>query len=245
MKKIISLVLLLLVIGVACLGCGAPPEMESAFDLPAVSEGMEEDGDQQGEGESQMENPAHVDSPGGSTDGQKTGGGQNGSPGSSDQGGGDIKEVPPTSPPEQNPGKTTTALKCTFSINCSTVFDNLDKIDAAKVEILPADGWIYPVREIEFTEGESVFDILQRVVRQEKIHMESSSNPVLKSRYVEGINNLYEFDAGELSGWTYKVNGEGMGYGSSNSFPKNGDVIEWAYTCDLGKDVGVAPDRLQ
>lgn len=27
------------------------------------------------------------------------------------------------------------------------------------------------------------------------------------SAYIEGINNLYEFDCGELSGWMYKVNG--------------------------------------
>ena len=69
--------------------------------------------------------------------------------------------------------------------------------------------------------------------------MESNSNPALKSKYVEGIHNLYEFDAGELSGWTYKINGEGVGYGSSSSYPVDGDKIEWIYTCNQGKDIGV------
>lgn len=132
-------------------------------------------------------------------------------------------------------------LKCTFSINCSTVFDNLDKIDKEILKVLPNDGWIYPAKEIEFKDDESVFDILLRITKQEKIHMESNSNPVLKSKYVEGINNLYEFDAGELSGWTYKVNGKGMGYGSSSSYLKDGDIVEWVYTCDQGRDVEVVP----
>jgi hypothetical protein len=129
--------------------------------------------------------------------------------------------------------------KCLFSINCSTVFDNADKIKDSILEILPQDGWIYAETEVALIEGESVFDILLRVTKSEKIHMEFSSNPALNSKYVEGINNLYEFDAGELSGWTYMINGKSVGYGSSSSYPKDGDVIEWVYTCDQGRDVEV------
>ena len=55
---------------------------------------------------------------------------------------------------------------------------------------------------------------------------------------MEGIGNLYEFDAGPLSGWTYTVNGAFVGLGSSQVAVKSGDVICWMYTCDLGKDVG-------
>ena len=58
------------------------------------------------------------------------------------------------------------------------------------------------------------------------------------SAYIEGINNLYEFDCGELSGWMYKVNGWFPNYGCSRYQLKEGDVIEWVYTCDLGVDVG-------
>ena len=56
--------------------------------------------------------------------------------------------------------------------------------------------------------------------------------------YIEGIHNLYEFDCGDLSGWMYKVNGWFPNYGCSRYQLKQGDVIEWVYTCDLGKDVG-------
>ena len=56
--------------------------------------------------------------------------------------------------------------------------------------------------------------------------------------YVEGIHNLYEFDCGALSGWMYKVNGWYPNYGSSRYQLKDGDVVEWRFTCDLGNDIG-------
>ena len=68
--------------------------------------------------------------------------------------------------------------------------------------------------------------------------MEFVNTPIYNSAYIEGINNLYEFDAGELSGWMYCVNGEFPNYGSSGYKVKPGDKIEWHYSCDLGRDVG-------
>jgi hypothetical protein len=83
-----------------------------------------------------------------------------------------------------------------------------------------------------------VFNVLQRTLKQEGIHMEFVHTPIYKNVYIEGINNLYEFDAGELSGWTFKVNGWFPNYGSSRYQVKPGDVIEWVYTCNLGRDIG-------
>lgn len=59
-----------------------------------------------------------------------------------------------------------------------------------------------------------------------------------KSYYVEGINQLYEFDCGKNSGWMYSVNGEYPNYGASSYNLKDGDKVEWRYTCNLGSDVG-------
>ena len=56
--------------------------------------------------------------------------------------------------------------------------------------------------------------------------------------FIRGINHLYDRACGELSGWMYKVNGEFPGKGCGAYKLENGDVIEWVYTCDLGKDVG-------
>ena len=67
--------------------------------------------------------------------------------------------------------------------------------------------------------------------------MEFVNTPMYNSAYIEGIHNLYEFDCGQLSGWIYKVNGWSPNYGCSRYALKDGDVIEWVYTCNLGIDV--------
>lgn len=91
---------------------------------------------------------------------------------------------------------------------------------------------------VSFSSGESVHDVLQRVCKDKGIHTESQYTPAYDSAYVEGINQLYEFDCGELSGWMYNVNGWFPNYGCSKYTVSNGDTINWVYTCDLGKDVG-------
>ena len=116
--------------------------------------------------------------------------------------------------------------------------DNMDKCVENKRFLVPKDGVIFPATEVGFSEGESVFDVLQRVCRDNAIHMESSWTPMYNSAYVEGINNLYEFDVGSLSGWMYNVNGWYPNYGCSRYQVKDGDVVEWRYTCDLGYDLG-------
>jgi hypothetical protein len=104
--------------------------------------------------------------------------------------------------------------------------------------MIPSDGVIYAKKQVVFYEGESVFDVLLREMKNSKIHMEHEFTPMYNSAYIEGINNLYEFDGGELSGWVYNVNGWFPNYGCSRYQLKEGDAIEWLYTCDLGRDVG-------
>ena len=127
---------------------------------------------------------------------------------------------------------------CTLSISCATILDNMELCNKEKRELVPEDGWILQPMTVTFYEGESVFNVLQRTCKQQKIHMEFSNTPIYNSAYIEGIHNLYEFDVGNLSGWMYKVNGWFPNYGCSRYQLKDGDVIEWVYTCDLGYDVG-------
>ena len=94
--------------------------------------------------------------------------------------------------------------KCTISIECSSILDN----------------------------------ILKQICGKKGIHMASRYTPLYKSYYVEGINQLYEFDCGKNSGWMYSVNGEYPNYGASSYNLKDGDKVEWRYTCNLGSDVG-------
>ncbi|MBQ2784948.1 MAG: DUF4430 domain-containing protein [Oscillospiraceae bacterium] len=143
----------------------------------------------------------------------------------------------PVEPEDQNvdKGKTYT---CTFSIECSTILNNLDQLDPEKLEMVPSGGTILAKTTVTFYEGESVFDVLLRVCKEKGIHLESSWTPIYNSAYIEGIHNLYEFDCGALSGWMYRVNGWYPNYGCSRYQLQDGDVVEWRYTCDLGNDVG-------
>lgn len=127
---------------------------------------------------------------------------------------------------------------CTFSISCATILDNIKDLDPEKVELVPEDGWLMEPETVTFQEGESVFDVLLRVCREQTIHMEYENTPIYNSAYIEGIGNLYEFDCGERSGWMYSVNGWFPNYGCSRYQLRDGDVVEWVYTCDLGMDVG-------
>lgn len=131
-----------------------------------------------------------------------------------------------------------TAYTCTLSISCATILNHMEWLDKEKIELVPEDGWILKPTTVTFYEGESVFNVLQRTCKQQKIHMEFENTPIYNSAYIEGIHNLYEFDCGELSGWMYKVNEWFPNYGCSRYALKDGDVINWVYTCDLGVDVG-------
>lgn len=149
-----------------------------------------------------------------------------------------IPEGKPKPVEPQNVKVTDKKMHCTLSIECSTILDNMKDLDEEKVELVPEDGIIFAKKEVEFKEGESVFDVLKRETRKNKIHMEFVDTPMYNSAYIEGINNLYEFNCGNLSGWMYKVNDWFPNYGCSRYQLKDGDVVEWVYTCDLGRDVG-------
>ena len=128
---------------------------------------------------------------------------------------------------------------CTITIRCETIFDNADALEKAKAPYVPEDGVILPVTTVEFTSGETVFDVLRRVCEAADIQLEYSWTPLYDSYYVEGINHLYEFDCGFESGWMYKVDGWFPNYGCSAYELQGGEEIVWCYTCTgLGTDVG-------
>lgn len=128
-------------------------------------------------------------------------------------------------------------LSCSLSVRCDTLLDNMDSIAPEKIHLIPENGVILPEFEFEFSKGESAFEVLERELKSRKIHFEFTINPMYDSAYIEGICNLYEFDAGPLSGWIYRVNGKIMSVGCSQYKLKNGDKIEFLYTCNMGKDL--------
>ena len=149
-----------------------------------------------------------------------------------------VPEGRPVPVEPENVTISDTAYTCTLTVRCDTILDNMSWLDPAKTDLVPADGVIFPATTVTFYEGESVFNLLQREMKKAGIHLEFENTPIYHSAYIEGIGNLYEFDCGELSGWTYRVNGWFPNYGCSRYQLQPGDTVEWLYTCKLGLDVG-------
>ncbi|WP_088042315.1 DUF4430 domain-containing protein [Bacillus sp. EAC] len=97
-------------------------------------------------------------------------------------------------------------------------------------------GTIFSKSQVEYKEGDSVLDVLKRVTRGHKIQMEYTGFKA--TAYVQGIDNLYEFDRGGKSGWMYRVNAVFPNVSAGAYHLKKGDKVEWLYTLDLGKDLG-------
>ncbi len=148
---------------------------------------------------------------------------------------GTEKDYSTSQPAEEN---IDNKINCTVSISCKTILEHMDRLKEAKKKMVPQDGLILKTTAVKIKEGSSVFDVLRDVTKENNIHLEYNFTPLYKSYYIEGIHNLYEQDCGELSGWMYSVNGSFPGISCSSYEVKQGDIINWVYTCNLGKDVG-------
>jgi len=86
--------------------------------------------------------------------------------------------------------------------------------------------------KVEVEEGDTVLDILKRVLEQNDIDFET------RGGYVKSIDGLSEFDHGAKSGWMFKINGEFPDIGMDDVEVGKDDNIVILYTTDLGADVG-------
>ena len=94
---------------------------------------------------------------------------------------------------------------------------------------------ILPAKPVSWEQGDTVLDLLIRVTREHRIHMAYRGRG--RTGYVEGIDNLYEFDHGPASGWVYSVNGVFPDRSAGGWEADQGDEIIWWYTLDAGRDV--------
>lgn len=121
----------------------------------------------------------------------------------------------------------------TFTIRC-------DSIVGEDSEFIPTDGVILGKTEYGIVEGESVYDLLIGAVRENEIHLENKKTSVGAhgAYYISGINHIYEYEYGELSGWMYYVNGEAPSVGCGDYILHDGDDVAWLYTREIGRDIG-------
>lgn len=117
----------------------------------------------------------------------------------------------------------------TLTIRCDTVIGKSDS------EYIPEDGIVLETTEFVIDEDDTVYDILTEAAKKYSIHVENTGTNGMV--YIAGINYLYEFDFGDLSGWMYFVNGEEASVGCEEYVLSDGDTIEWCYSCELGNDL--------
>lgn len=134
----------------------------------------------------------------------------------------------------QKTAEDSTSLTCALTVRCDSILDHMQEFNPEKIELVPEDGIIFSQQKVEFIEGESVADVLKREMKQAGIHLEFVQIPMYQATYIKAINNIYEHDCGELSGWMYKVNGEMPDTGCAQTLLNSGDTIEIIYTCDFG-----------
>ncbi len=121
-------------------------------------------------------------------------------------------------------------LSVTLSIRCDTIADR-EKVN----RYIPDDGVILDDSVMTVSEGATVYDVLLQAVREYGIPMDNRGAD--GAAYIAGLNYLYEFDYGDLSGWMYRVNGRFPDVGCQSCSVADGDRIEWLYTTDIGKDL--------
>ena len=125
------------------------------------------------------------------------------------------------------------------TVGAVTLMIRCDTIVGESSEFIPEDGAILEKKEYGIREGESVYDLLVEAVRENGIHMENKKTSVGAhgAYYISGINHIYEYEYGELSGWMYYVNGEAPSVGCGDYVLKDGDEVAWLYTREIGRDI--------
>lgn len=134
----------------------------------------------------------------------------------------------PTVSPQVN-GNENEKITVTFSVDCRNAINYGILSQGSFAQVLPADGIILSTSAITVKNGESVMSALKKILKENRINFSISS-----SGYVRMIGGLSEFDCGAYSGWMYKVNGV-LPSVSTKSYPlKDGDKVEFVYTCKMG-----------
>ena len=108
-------------------------------------------------------------------------------------------------------------------------------------------GTIVPSTKVPFKQGERITHVTKRLL--DHLGMGMSYSGTLESNfYLGAISNfevdgtpytsMGEFDAGVGSGWMITLNNWFINMGASEFTVKDGDVIQWKYTCQTGADIG-------
>ncbi|MGL5693465.1 MAG: DUF4430 domain-containing protein, partial [Peptostreptococcaceae bacterium] len=101
-----------------------------------------------------------------------------------------------------------------------------------KVGVYTDEKALFESIEVEYKEGDTAYTVLKRILG-DKV----ASRGENETLYVEGIDDLYEFDKGAQSGWVYAVNRVKPNVSAGIYDLNPGDEMIWHYTVDLGEDI--------
>lgn len=127
-------------------------------------------------------------------------------------------------------GRTDTAVGSIGTVTLSVRCDNAVAAGAER-----ENGVILDITSFDLYDGDSVYDLLIRAAVELTISVDHSGSGGME--YIRAIDGLYEYDFGELSGWMYRVNGQTPSVGCGSYILRDGDTVEWIYTCALGEDI--------
>lgn len=175
---------------------------------------------------------------GGATGNQDGGAGKKADPAKkkTDSVGGKTTRRPGSTPagrPEATPSpKAPDTITCTIEIRCASLNEVRNELDTTLLEYIPKDGIFLARTKVTVKRGSNAYQVLSQACKAGGIALDAEYTPMYGSYYVRGIGHLYEMDAGDRSGWLYKVNGKKPDVGASGYVMSDGDALVWEYTCD-------------
>ncbi|ACV62816.1 Ig domain protein group 2 domain protein [Desulfofarcimen acetoxidans DSM 771] len=128
------------------------------------------------------------------------------------------------------------------------VMDNVQRLAGDMPNISPAYrepfGEILPWTEVKITGGLTIRGALEKALAAKGITAYGAESylsgigPVISEDGSRTVDKLSEFSSGNKSGWMVTLNDWFINAGANTFMVKDGDIIEWCYTCDLGADLG-------
>ncbi len=98
---------------------------------------------------------------------------------------------------------------------------------SVNLEIVVPDKTLLNNQEVMISEGDSVYDVLEKTLKDNGIPLYTRGNK--NNIYIEGIDNYFEFDYGPSSGFVYYVDGVSPNISSSKYILNGSENILWVY----------------
>jgi uncharacterized membrane protein len=137
-----------------------------------------------------------------------------------------AKNSAPAAPVQPSQPKPPTAASASKpAISSASAGSGQPQAQIVKITVIGPKGTILNGKPVNINNGETVLNVLIDAVGKTNVDYTGNGATV----YVRGIDNIYQFDYGQMSGWNYSVNGTAPSISAGAVQVKAGDEIEWKY----------------